>query len=220
MRVINTIGLAALAVAALSSGALAADLRYAPPPATPAPAYTPPAQSDWDGPYIGASVGYAWAAATDTTVTPNDTASPQGWLLGGQAGYNFHLGDTLVGGIEGNLDWSNETADFTGGTSAFDSLNVNWDGSVRGRLGLDVDGILPYVEAGVAFANATATSGADTFNGTHTGWTAGAGIEFKLADQLSANVEYRYTDYGTQTYDADTIGITDSAVRVGLNYHF
>ena len=71
----------------------------------------------------------------------------------------------------------------------------------------------------MAFANSTVTNGG-TFSATHTGWTAGAGVEFKLADQVSANVDYRYSNYGTQTFNGNTVGLTDNSLRVGVNYHF
>jgi opacity protein-like surface antigen len=41
-----------------------------------------------------------------------------------------------------------------------------------------------------------------------------------LASNLSANVGYRYSDYGSQTYSGAPVSLTDSSVRVGLNYHF
>jgi outer membrane autotransporter protein len=82
-------------------------------------------------------------------------------------------------------------------------------------LGVDVDTILPYIEAGVAFANVTDNNVPVTE--VRTGWTAGVGIEFMLADQLSTNVEYRYADYGT---GSSGNRLTDNSIRVGLNYHF
>ena len=200
--------LATAAVVAFSGSAMAADLAV---PAQPAPVVAPPASTDWDGPYIGATLGYGWGTTTDTT-TGDYSSSPQGLTVGGQAGYNFHLSDNLVAGIEGDLNWNNQQATTTSG----DTYRINWDGSVRGRLGVDLDGILPYAEAGVAFANAS-VAGVTT---THTGWTVGAGVEFKLADQVSANVEYRYSDYGSQTFAGDSVGLTDNALRVGVNYHF
>jgi len=215
MNMTGKLLLAAAAVAGFSGTAMAADLYV--PPAQPAPAAQAPAQTDWDGPYIGASVGYGWGTATDSTLT--DSTGLTGWLVGGQVGYNFHLTDNLVAGVEGDINWTNESGTFTG-TAAPDNFAINWDGSIRGRLGVDLDGILPYAEAGVAFANATDTIGGTSYSGTHTGWVAGAGVEFEVADPLSVNVEYRYTNYGSQTYNGDTVGLTDNSVRVGVNYHF
>jgi len=212
MKMTGKLLLAAAAVAVLSGSAVAADLYV--PPAQPAPVAVAPAATDWDGPYIGASLGYGWGTADDTTAA--DSASLQGWTVGGQIGYNFHLSDNVVAGVEGDLNWSNESGDYAAVPT--NSFRKNWDGSLRGRLGLDLDGILPYVEAGVAFANATQDPGG--LNGTYTGWTAGGGVEFKLADQVSANVEYRYTNYGTQTLGADSVDLHDNTVKVGLNYHF
>jgi len=216
MNMTGKILLAAAAVAGFSGSAMAADLSV-PAPAQPAPAYSAPAATDWDGPYIGASVGYGWGTATDNGTGGFGSTSTTGWLIGGQVGYNFHLTDNLVAGVEGNVDWDNQSGSTVNGT-----LQRNWDGSIRGRLGVDLDGILPYVEAGVAFTNATASApgGSPSASNTHTGWTAGAGVEFKVADPVSINVEYRYSDYGSQNYNGESVGLTDNTVRLGVNYHF
>ena len=69
----------------------------------------------------------------------------------------------------------------------------------------------------MAFADATVA----TYSENHTGWTVGAGLEFMTAANLSADVEYRYSDYGTQTYGGVVpIALTGNTLRVGLNYHF
>jgi outer membrane immunogenic protein len=212
MKMTGKFLVAAIAAAGISGTAAAADLYVAPPAA---PAAVAPAATDWDGAYIGAHVGYGWG-----TVTPAGAASASstGWLAGGQIGYNVHLSGTVVTGLEGDLDWTNESAILAAG----DAFRANWEGSVRGRVGVDLDGILPYAEAGIAFANATVTpaGGGAPASATHTGWTAGGGVEFKLADQVSANVEYRYADYGSQPYAGTQTSFTDSTVRTGLNYHF
>jgi outer membrane immunogenic protein len=213
MKMTGKLLLAAAAVAGFSGTAMAADLYV--PPAQPAPVAQAPASTDWDGPYIGASVGYGWGTASDSTAT--DSASLTGFIVGGQVGYNFHLSNNIVAGVEGDLNWNDQTGTF--GTSG-NAYRINWDGSVRGRLGLDLDGILPYAEAGVAFANATDTMGGTDYSNTHTGWTAGAGVEFKVADPISVNVEYRYSDYGTQTYNGNSVALTDNTVKAGINYHF
>jgi len=197
MTLTGKLFIAAAALAAFSGSAMAADL-YVPPAAAPVVA---PAASSWDGPYVGASLGYGWQGISGG-------ASGSGWLLGVQAGYNAHLSDAIVGGLEANVDWTNETsADY----------GVYWDGSVRARLGIDAGAVLPYAELGVAFANVSQGGALPLVAGVRTGWTAGAGVEFWLADQLSANVEYRYTDYGSGSGGND---LTDNSIRVGLNYHF
>lgn len=213
MKMTGKLLLATAAVAALSGTAMAADLYV--PPSQPAPVYQAPAATDWDGPYIGASLGYAWGTADAPSVP--DSATINGWMVGGQIGYNFHLTNNVVTGLEADLNWTNEKGDFT---TAGVSFQKNWDASLRGRLGLDLDGVLPYVEAGVAFANAQVNDNGSTSSGSYTGWTAGAGVEFKVADQISANVEYRYNNYGDQTLDKNTVHLTDNVVKAGLNYHF
>ena len=63
------------------------------------------------------------------------------------------------------------------------------------------------------------------------GWTAGGGIEAKLAGNWSAKVEYLYVDLGDATetilYPANNntnfttqIGFHTHVARLGLNYHF
>jgi outer membrane immunogenic protein len=206
--------LASAMVVAVSGSAMAADL-YTPPPA--APAAVAPAASDWDGPYVGASVGYGWASVTDNTAP--DSTTTDGWLLGGQAGYDFHLSDTIVGGLEGDLNWNDQQGSGFSGADAGDTYRIDWDGSIRARLGLDFDGVLPYAEAGVAFANADFNLPGGG-NNTYTGWTAGGGVEFKVSDPVSVNVEYRYSDYGDQTYGADSVHLDNNIVKAGVNYHF
>ena len=72
-----------------------------------------------------------------------------------------------------------------------------------------------------------ATSGSD--NGVdstqvHFGWTAGAGVEVAVADQISLDLQYRYSDYGTAEYDlpADNaeLDLSTHAVTAGVNFKF
>ena len=130
-------------------------------------------------------------------------------LLGVTAGVNFTLTDGIVAGVVGDIAWNNledEAADYTSG----------WNGSIRGRLGFDGGAFLPYVTAGLAFANGE--FGGD--ENTHLGWTAGAGVEFAVADNLSLDLQYRYTDYSEEEYVGLDAGATTHAVTLGLNWGF
>ena len=61
---------------------------------------------------------------------------------------------------------------------------------------------------------------------TKWGWTVGAGLDYALTDNLTARLEYRYTDLGSiEAGDPLTSGQVESdlsfhAVRAGLGWHF
>jgi len=201
MNLTGKIAIAAAAFAALSGSAMAADLYV--PPAAPAPVVT---TTNWDGPYVGATVGYNW-------YNTDNLGSGNGWDVGAQLGYNFHVSDAIVLGIQGDVNWI--STNFAGSPSG-------WDGAIVGRLGYDAGAILPYVEAGVAFASIDfpTYAGPVVTGGSQSsaGWVAGAGIEFMLADQWSANVEYRYSNYGS--FGGGIGNVNNNQIRLGLNYHF
>jgi outer membrane immunogenic protein len=216
--------LAGVAAVGVASASQAADLMI-----DPAPVYMAPVASggNWDGAYIGAFAGYGWGTLTELS----DVFAPEGtdydmsgWLLGATAGANFTISEALVAGIVGDIAWANiggENDDF-----APLEYNINWVGSLRGRLGFDGGSFLPYLTAGLAFANNTIDldSGVDEDTQTHIGWTVGAGVEVAVADNVSLDFLCRYSDYGTKTYtldgdDAD-FSLTSHAVTAGINFRF
>jgi outer membrane immunogenic protein len=213
--------LAGVATLGFASAAQAADLII-----DTAPVVAPVVSSggNWDGAYIGAFAGYGWGTLTDEEDYFGDGIGTEydstGWLLGVNAGADFTVSEAIVAGIAADIAWNDASGD-DGATRASD---LNWDGSVRGRLGFDGGAFLPYVTAGLAFANNTVdlgAGGADTQ--THIGWTAGAGIEFAVADNVSLDLQYRYSDYGTKTYDLATdndFSLTSHAVTAGVNFRF
>jgi outer membrane immunogenic protein len=219
----NRITLALLAgVAALgfASSTFAADLIVD----TPAAPYVAPAASgNWDGAYVGAFAGYGWGTLSD----PDDVIGfddqeidVNGWQVGVTAGANFTISEAIVAGIVGDIAWNNASGEFADEDFTYD---VNWSGSLRGRLGFDGGAFLPYVTAGLAFANATADWDGDADSQTHIGWTAGVGVEFAVADNVSLDLQYRYSDYGTKTYDIDggtDFSLTSNAVTAGINFRF
>ncbi|HTV30163.1 MAG TPA: outer membrane protein [Xanthobacteraceae bacterium] len=229
----------ALMLAATGS-TLAADLPPSMPPPPPpprAPAYVPviTPQYNWGGIYVGINGGYgfgnsAWSSATTGTSTGNFNIN--GPVVGGTLGANFQSG-AFVFGIEGDGDWSN----IKGSASATNAICPScqtantWLATLRARAGVAWDRVLVFGTAGGA-AGTINTSGAGITSGTNTefGWTAGAGLEFAITDNITAKVEYLYVDLqnGSWTCPAASCGtaITGNAsfdtslVRAGLNLKF
>ena len=210
---------AALALVA-APAAQAADLLVTQP--APVIYDTPSASGAWDGVYLGVFGGYGFGTIDDSTDSNyglvDDELGLNGWLVGATAGANFSLGAGLVAGVAGDVAWSNISGEYD-----TISYNVDWTGSLRGVLGVDAGVFMPYVTAGVGFANGTASDGVETDSQLHTGWTAGIGTQVAVTDNMSLDVQYRYSDYGSKIYDLsanDDVKLTTNAITAGLNWKF
>lgn len=224
------------------NSASAADM---PVKAVTAPMSSVAAPYNWTGCYIGAQIGYGWAT-TDHSFdngAPSDTSKPNGVLGGGHLGCNYQI-TTWVIGVEGDF----EAADLKGGdfinltgATSVGSSHMKWDGSVRGRLGYALDRSLFYVTGGWAFARFDFGGGPGStqftggglppccgYSADMNGWTVGGGWEYAFAHNLSARIEYRYTDYGNASgqlgpiYPTVTmpVSVKTNAVRIGLSWKF
>lgn len=196
--------LSGVAGLALVSGAQAADLIID----EPAAGVVEVASGNWDGLYVGAFVG-GLGGTFDVNVAPVEW-DVSGWLAGVNLGANFTVADGIVVGVVGDVAWTNAESDIA-------PLSIDWTGSLRGRVGFDAGSFLPYLTAGLAVAGGDVNGTSET----HVGWTVGAGVEFAVADNISIDLLYRYSDYGRVEYFPGTeYGITAHAVTVGLNFKF
>jgi outer membrane immunogenic protein len=191
---------------------------------------------DWTGPYIGTNLGYSWGrGSTDgtatgtrtvvanlvpTTVTPlsfplSGLADVNGFIGGGQLGYNWQRGTWLFG-LEGDIQFSNErgsgdvctVAGCPAGSAVFTrDYKLDWFGTARGRVGfLPAERILLYATGGLAYGHFTGSSlmGAvgttaldiGSWSRTQAGWTVGGGVEAALGGNWSIKFEYLYMDLG------------------------
>jgi outer membrane immunogenic protein len=205
----------ALALAA-GGQALAADLPPGPPPPRAPATYVPVAVPyyNWGGIYLGINGGYAFGS-----VNPSPAGavsfSPNGFLGGGTVGANFQAG-AFVFGVEGDVDYSSVNASIPaadgGGT-----FKSQWIATARGRAGYAIDRVLLYVTGGGAFANVQGPG----FTDTGTGWTAGGGVEFALAQNWTAKAEYLFVDIPSASIPGGaSLKFTESLARVGVNYKF
>ena len=213
MRSAFVFGAAALALA--SAPARAADVAPAEPlPAAPIVEAAP--DNDWRGFYLGALLGYSWGQAdTDTELEAIEAEGIDGgayvganWLLG-----DFVFGaeaDVLASGLEGE----------EGGLQIHQGLN----GSLRARAGIALDQFLLYGTGGVAMTDVEASAGGDSDDATLWGWTAGAGVEAMVTDNITARVEYRYTDYEDETFTLNggsgAGDLSTHSVRAGVGFKF
>jgi outer membrane immunogenic protein len=206
---------------ALTASAHAADI------VMKAPAYAP--AMSWTGFYAGANAGFG-SATVEPGVGGSSSSNLDGITGGGQIGYNWQLGATpLLFGIEADIQASSQDRS----DSAFAVLTVGqelqWFGTVRGRLGYTVGPWLFYGTGGYAYGRYKMTV-TGPLNGSGStrpdGWTLGGGVEWMVMPRWSIKAEYLYMDFGTQSLTfagglltAQT-DLTDQVVRVGLNYHF
>ena len=150
--------IAAVGLLSLSSaGAMAADLAYkAPPPAPPPP-------PSWTGFYIGVNGGASWATAANsiplaglglgTGTLPLYSQGLNGFLAGGQIGYNYQSGKFLVG-VEGDGDWSNIKGTTPCLVLFTCSANMQWTADATVRAGvLPMQDLLVYVKGGASWTS-------------------------------------------------------------------
>jgi len=236
---------AAAAVAMFAGTAQAADVDVS-VPETPS----------WTGGYIGVVGGYGWGDsdfdadivdATDNTLVLDSidgSIDVEGFLVGGQLGYDFDMGNGLVLGIAGDMSWSGmdgEECVEDGGCDgspddSYASADVNWLATVRARAGFTTGSLLIYGTGGLAIADADASvtfieGGADpkrTDSNTHLGWVIGAGAEFMITENMSLGAEYLHVDLGNEdyTFRGPTVDILSDSdlqidiVRASLNLRF
>jgi outer membrane immunogenic protein len=254
---------AALLIASTVAGS-AADLAVKAPYAAPAPIWS--WTGFYIGGHVGGGWGTTETTLTGATITPPGgpaaTAafgfpfaqnSTSGFLGGGQVGYNWQSG-WAVFGVQADI----AGLDVKGTTPCIVLLSCttksDWLATATGRIGAVVaDRGLVYVKGGAAWLNSTnsvnlpnlGAAGGGIINGqeltsketTTWGWTVGLGVEYMIAPNWTAFIEYDYMDFdkkneafnlnlaalgvgaGAITVNADLKNKL-SIAKVGVNYRF
>ena len=246
--------LSTASLAMMAGAAMAADLpaRRAPPPFVAVPVFT------WTGFYAGINAGYAFSddgrirtfgnnPGTALNVAVN--ARPQSFRLdregftgGGQIGYNYQIGMFVVG-LEADAAYT----DF-GRTRSFQAANapgfpistfrsdMDFLGTVRGRVGVALDRFMVYGTGGFAYgdvqhsANFFGAIAAAPGNGTltfaggrsriETGYAVGGGVEYAfpsfavLGLATTVKAEYLYFDLGRRS----VVVAGQTAATAGTSY--
>jgi outer membrane immunogenic protein len=242
-----------------AGAASAADLPSRQMAPAPAPMFSAVPVFTWTGFYLGAQLGYAWGNNDNNFALPgayrldaagnlvpfNDglnRGESDGFLAGVHAGYNLQLGGFVVG-VEGDVEGvfgDDDDNDPFGGvvirdvngnivSYAFGPHTLDWQASLRARLGVTFDRLLIYGTGGFAFGGASgAFHHGGLFNNnddTLNGWTVGAGVEWAFTNNMTARLEYRYTNFDRDDdfFNNVTVGGNDfdfHSVRAGVSFKF
>src|SRR5262245_7411099 len=236
---------ALLVLLATSITASAADVRAQPAPyAPPPPVYAPPPFT-WTGFYLGGNIGGAWAHrdVTDTFLGVNFGSGNNDavFIGGGQFGYNWQVGYTVLG-----FEWDFDAAANNNNTGTVFipsagniqlTSNNRWITTLAARFGVTNGPWLFYGKAGGGWVgnedftvtNLTTGASITTSNNSNSGWLLGAGFEWAFAPDWSAKVEYNFLRLDDRTFIApagfgflagDTFFVRNrdiQMVKVGLN---
>lgn len=192
----------------------------------------------WTGFYVGGQVGVVMVddAFGDADQRTFGSLDAHGGVVGGHLGYNYQAGLVVVG-LEADVEWSNASGSgrsfsVLGPALGSGDADLNWQGSVRGRLGWAYGPTLFYATAGVVWGNFDLGFTAidrHGFSETLTGWTVGGGVETALLGKWTGRIEYRFTDYGDATrpflvapgvFHHQRHELESHSLRMGLSYKF
>ena len=216
----------------------------------------------WTGFYAGAVGSYVWADQEFPGI-PGHIPSPvpvgkvsgpprmelDGGMLGGQIGAQYQMG-WLVVGVEGDYSRGNLSQSVRDGNYIVQTGEIEWAGTLRGRLGIAMGNWLPYVTAGYMWAGASYSQScpekaaapfghcnkADKYSvtkdATHTGFVYGGGLEWAVSRHFSVKAEGLWFKLDEEVYDMGNAPLTGVPIgkkpieyegamfRLGGSYHF
>lgn len=220
LKFARPIAAAAMLAVLGSAPAFAADAIFEQPP-EPAPMdIVPSASTGWAGPYAGVQGGYTFGRTrSELPGVGVSERDHDGWNAGAFAGVQGQNG-SIVYGVEGDIGYNGaEGSDITATTES------GVEGSLRARLGYAVnDRLLVYGTGGGAAESLKADDGLGSDRKTMLGYTVGAGVDAKVTEKLFVRGEYRFTDYGSETFDLgggpQEIESHSNKVQLGLGIKF
>lgn len=178
-----------------------------------------------------------------------------GPFIGGQVGWQHDAGKVEIDAVEGrDIELKDNSDSFVGGVFAGYDAKINPRFVLGGEVGVDLGGktmdvfdakarrtigvsaragtliseqTLLYVRGGYANARYRFADGPLSMRTNRDGWLAGAGVEHAIGENMSARLEYRYSDFGDLTdvarvfnARADDASLDRHQVLVGVAYRF
>jgi outer membrane immunogenic protein len=195
----------------------------------------------WTGFYVGAFGGYtrthvdpqlSLSGGFDQIPSPitnglesrgSEALDFNGGELGGLIGFNYQLGQVVVGleGAGGYL-WSRDSRDtgainFGQGVPPLEvrsSFKTHYLFTLAPRIGYAFGPVLAYVTGGLAVGDLDwsqelhdladpATRLGRHITQTNAGWMVGGGVEYALTSHWHARMQYQYVDLGTGDFNSE-----------------
>jgi outer membrane immunogenic protein len=214
--------LAGAAFAALSTAAMAADMPIAAPEAAIAPIEI------WNDSYAGIQGGFAWGEADFTALGLDASYDIEGGFGGLYYGRNWQFGSWVLG-LDGSVSFADITTDEDdfGAFPPGSEFKIKGFSASRARVGYAFDNVLIYAAGGFSLARADLdVAGFGDDDAWLKGFTVGAGIETKFAENWSARIEYLYYNWEDKNFDVGgpsviNVDVEDThTIRAGIAYHF
>jgi outer membrane immunogenic protein len=197
---------------------------------------------NWSGFYGGVNLAYGWGTDHSYLTTINHgnaSVEPDGALIGGTIGYNYHYTPNWVIGAEADISGGDVSGTGTA-TEIYDGhyWTGGWDAlfTLRGRVGYAFDRALIYGTAGYAALHSNELIAGNNANesenlrGWRSGWVAGGGVEYAFTDRISGKAEWLHAEFEDLTGQAGfqgnmsqkfyTVNSDLNIFRLGVNYKF
>lgn len=190
--------------------------------AAPAWAQDAPVNPVFTGPRIAAIGGYdaIRPGSSEDSDLDGDDQTVDGFLYGGEIGYDFAAGGALIG-IEGEISDSTGKVDVTSTDPdffGFGRVSTSRDLYIGARAGiLANERTLVYLKGGYTNAKLDVVANDGTTEETGDfkldGYRVGAGVEYAIGNSFLQNgfvkLEYRYSNYGDAKFAFDGGGTSD-----------
>jgi outer membrane immunogenic protein len=190
-----------------------------------APEVTP---ADWAGSYFGIIGGAADQRVSTKGMGVTNAFSADGAIGGIYSGYNWMVGNTMLG-FEGATMLANVTGHGAQPGTPSTAYRDFLESDFRGRAGYAIGRFLPFVAAGLAVASSEQTDnmmGADKGAVPAVSGTIGVGVDYMASDRIALRAEYLYShslvDESTHL-DNDSCcnqSRSSNSVRLGVAYFF
>ncbi len=185
----------------------------------------------FSGFYIGGQTGWQGDKASLKNDPNDQSVSRDGWMYGAQAGYDYRMGNFVLGG-EAMISGSSGTAEQIDTLGNSYKLNAGTTWGLSGRAGYVVaEPVLLYGRLGYTWAsyNYVFNNSIET-SYDQDGIVVGLGAEYQFSQNISARLEWTYSDLGDDTFQRppkpptvflpQELNFDRMGVALGVNFRF